>query len=288
MPRPAPDGLGLGVGLTLDNVTGACRARLAGDPTLARIDYLNLGIGPDDAVPAELPGLLADCDWPVVVHAVDINLSTDLVSEQLAQLKRLGDALDAQWYEEDLGVWVWQRMSLGLHHLPPLLTADSAQRSAANVVRCRELLGRPFHVENPPVHYAEGELDMWQYLLAVADAADCGIILDSGHLIGYHLNTDTPIEVRADWAGWSRVREIHISGFQLVDLGDRPTWIDQHPAPLPPGQLDWVELALEHVPADVAVCLEQDGASEAVVTASVARVSELLSTRSPATAARPA
>ena len=288
MPEAAPSGLGLGVGLTLDNVAGACRARLADDPVLAQIGYVNLGIRHDEALPDEVPGLLAECGWPVVVHAIDINLSTDLVTEQLARLKRLGDALDAQWYEEDLGVWVWQRMSLGLHHLPPLLTAESAERSAANVARCRELLGRPFNVENPPVHYAEGELDMWQYLAAVAEAADCGIILDSGHLIGYHLNTDTPIEVRADWPGWSRVRELHISGFQLVDLGDRPTWIDQHPAPLPAGQLDWVEQALGLAPADVAVCLEQDGASDTVVATSVARVSSLLAARKPAEMARPA
>jgi uncharacterized protein (UPF0276 family) len=286
MPAAAPDGLGLGIGLTLDNVAGACRSRLAGDPTLARIGYVNLGIRHDEALPTEVPGLLADCGWPVVVHAIDINLSTDLAEEPLEQLRLLGDALDAQWYEEDLGVWVWQQLSLGLHHLPPLLTAESAQRSAANVIRCRELLGRPFHVENPPVHYAEGELDMWQFLAAVAEAADCGIILDSGHLIGYHLNTDTPIEVRPEWAGWARVRELHISGFQLVDLGDRTTWIDQHPAPLPAGQLDWVEQALTRTPADVAVCLEQDGASEAVVTASVARVSALLAAREPATTAR--
>ncbi|HST48279.1 DUF692 family multinuclear iron-containing protein [Jatrophihabitans sp.] len=282
MTSAAAGGLGLGVGLTLDNVAGVCRGRLAGDEVLARVGYVNLGIRHDDIVPEELPGLLAECGWPVVVHAIDINLSTDLDPEQLAGLKRLGDALDARWYEEDLGVWVWQRMSLGLHHLPPLLTAESAERSAANVVRCRELLGRPFHVENPPVHYAEGELDMWQYLAAVAEAADCGIILDSGHLIGYHLNTDTPIELRAGWPGWPRVRELHISGFQLVDLGDRPTWIDQHPAALPAGQLDWVEQALRYAPPGVAACLEQDGASEAVVAASVTRVAELLAVAEPA------
>lgn len=287
MPAAAAQQLGLGIGLTLDNVAGACRAKLAGDPTLARIGYVNLGVRHDETLPDGLPDLLAEAGWPVVVHAIDINLSTEIDVEQLAALKRLGDALDTRWYEEDLGVWVWQRMSLGLHHLPPLLTGESAERSAANVVRCRELLGREFHVENPPVHYAEGELDMWQYLVAVAEAADCGIILDSGHLIGYHLNTDTPIELRAAWAGWPRVREMHISGFQLVDLGDRPTWIDQHPAALPGGQLDWVEQALRHTPAGVAVCLEQDGASDAVVAASVARVAELL-TASQAAMAGPA
>src|SRR3954463_6510871 len=174
----ATESLGLGVGLPLDNVAAICRARLTGAPVLAQVGYVNLGVRHDDTVPAELPGLLAECGWPVVVHAIDINLSTDLDPEQLSRLKRLGDLLDARWYEEDLGVWVWQRMSLGLHHLPPLLSAESAERSAANVVRCRELLGRPWHVETPPVHYAEGELDMWQYLAAVAEAADCGIILD--------------------------------------------------------------------------------------------------------------
>lgn len=269
-------GLGLGVGLTLDVVADTCRARLAGDPALAQIGYVNLGLRHDDLIPDGVPALLNECGWPVVVHAIDVNLSTALDEDEVLSLARLGDALDARWFEEDLGVWVWGRMSLGLHHLPPLLTQHSVEVSAANIARCRYLLGRPLHIENPPVHYAEGDLDMWEFLAAVADAAECGIVLDSGHLIGYHLNTDTPIELRADWPGWPAVRELHISGFQLVDLGESPTWIDQHPAPLPAGQLTWVEQALRHTQPGVAVCLEQDGASDAVVAASVDRVARLV------------
>ena len=189
-------GLGLGVGLTLDVVADTCRARLAGDPALAQIGYVNLGLRHDDLIPDGVPALLNECGWPVVVHAIDVNLSTALDEDEVLSLARLGDALDARWFEEDLGVWVWGRMSLGLHHLPPLLTQHSVEVSAANIARCRYLLGRPLHIENPPVHYAEGDLDMWEFLAAVADAAECGIVLDSGHLIGYHLNTDTPIELR--------------------------------------------------------------------------------------------
>jgi uncharacterized protein (UPF0276 family) len=249
--------LGLGIGLTFDNVMAACERRLAGDPTMAMVDYVNLGVRFDDVAPAGLANRLRECGWPVVIHAVDINLSGALVPDEIKRLGEVGASLDPVWYEEDLGIWVWDRLSLGLHHMPPLLTEDGALRSAENVRTCRELLGRPFNVENPPVHYAEGDLDMWAYLAIVAEAADCGIILDSGHMMGFHINTDS----------------------QMIEVRGSPMWIDMHPAPLPPGQLDWVRTALDRVGDGVTVCLEQDGASERVAHESLATVREMIGVR---------
>jgi len=272
--------LGLGIGLTFDNVMAACERRLAGDPTMAMVDYVNLGVRFDDVAPAGLASRLRECGWPVVIHAVDINLSGALVPDEIKRLGEVGAGLDPVWYEEDLGIWVWDRLSLGLHHMPPLLTEDGALRSAENVRTCRELLGRPFNVENPPVHYAEGDLDMWAYLAIVAEAADCGIILDSGHMMGFHINTDSRIVVApAEWPGWARVTEMHISGFQVIEVLGSPMWIDVHPAPLPPGQLDWVGTALGRVGDGVTVCLEQDGASERVAHESLATVREMIGVR---------
>ncbi|WP_437577627.1 multinuclear nonheme iron-dependent oxidase [Sorangium sp. So ce887] len=268
---------GLGLAATLDDVADLCRRRVAGDETLAMVDFVNLGLNPSDRVPADVASLLEAAGWTAVIHAIDINLTTTVDLLSLERLRSAGEVLGAAWFEEDLGVWTWGQMSLGLHHLPPVLDAESVAQTAGNIVRCAGALGRPLLVENPPVYYADGPLDMWTYLAAVGDAADCGLVLDSGHMMGFHINTDSAITVAPPgWAGWGRVREIHVSGFQVVALRGRPVWIDRHSEPLTRAQLDWVGTALEHMGRRCAICLELDGASRDTVAASVAAARALL------------
>jgi uncharacterized protein (UPF0276 family) len=272
-----PPPIGLGLAATLDNILDLCEKRLAGDETLAMIDFLNLGLNPADIIPPEVVAQIEKTGWRIVIHAIDLNLSTYVSSRSLINLRRAGEVLNAGWFEEDLGIWVWNKMSLGLHHLPPFLESENVAQTASNIVRCSRALRRPFIVENPPVYYTEGPLDMWTYLAAVGEAADCGLVLDSGHMMGYNINTDSEITIAPpQWSGWNRVREIHISGFQVIQLRGRPVWIDRHSEALTSAQLDWFETALKHMGRPCAVCLEMDGAAREIVAASVSAVHSML------------
>ena len=156
----------------------------------------------------------------------------------------------------------YRRSSLGV----------SVEVSAANVARCRYLLGRPFHIENPPVHYAEGDLDMWEFLAAVADAAECGIVLDSGHLIGYHLNTTPPSSCARSGRAGLQSASCTSPASAPSTSGTARRGSTSTPRRCPCRSAHVGGAGAPAHPAGSGRLLERDGASDAVVAASVDRV----------------
>jgi uncharacterized protein (UPF0276 family) len=267
----------LGLGVDLAGAVDVCRRRLEGDDVLCLLDGVNLGMMSGDTIPPELPKLIRDAELSVVVHAVDINLSTTPSEAHLRELRRFADVLGVEWYEEDLGIWEWNGMYLGNHQLNPVQDRETLLRTAENVRHCAAALERPFLIENPPVYYSEGDLDMWTYLAETADAADCGLVVDVGHMIGYHINADRDVEVApTSWRGWNRVREIHLSGFEVLRIKGVPMWFDRHSLPFGKDLLAWARTALERIPGPCAICLELDGAPDPVVRGNIAAVWQLV------------
>ena len=268
---------GLGLSASLNEAVVLCERRLAGDPIPASLDYLNVGFQSGDRVPSQLPRLLEKAGLSVVLHAVNLNLSTEVGSDFITELKGCSQQLDADWVEEDLGVWMWDQLYLGYHLLNPVLDQPSVENTVREVKRCQRLLGRPVLVENPPVYYCEGDLDMWEYMVRIAEGADCSLVLDIGHMIGWALNTDRPVELAPpEWRGWARVREFHLSGFTVITARGRARWLDVHSRLLNPESLTWLNLALQRVQDQCSVCLELEGASPEVIASNIKCVQEVI------------
>lgn len=265
------------IAATPDTLEGLCLRRLRGDDAvLSGIQAVNLGLAAHDRLTPRLRGLLRDTGWRVLVHMINLNLSGDLDLAMLAGLKKATRGLDVDWFEEDLGIWTWGSLALGVHHLPPFLDQESVRTTAANIRTCAEVLERPLCVENPPTYFALGDMDMWDYMACVAEEADCGLVLDTGHMIGFEVCTGQTVSRPRGkaWCGWRRVRELHVSGFQSVQLAGLPFWVDHHPAPIGEPQIAWIAQALAHVAPSTVICLEMDGATDAAIADAHARLTQ--------------
>lgn len=265
--RPSPEraSLGVGVSATLDGATQLCQWRAEGrQQAWSDLDYLQLGIYARDPVPEQLPRLLRETGLPCVVHLLEVNLvhpleeQKDLIDELLDRI----DTLQPVYVEEDLGLWRWGQTELEEHMLPPIFDGPTLETIVRNVVQLQSMLDVPLYVENPPIYFTTGDIDALEFMHRVADGANCGLILDIGHVVGYCVASGaSPFEVLKNWPGIEHVREIHVAGYNLFPDSDAaPMWYDNHADPIPEEALQLIELARSRAGWAVPITLEQEGA----------------------------
>jgi uncharacterized protein len=120
--------------------------------------------------------------------------------------------------------------------LPPLQTPDAVNIAAENIKYLRDRLSVPFAFETG-VNYLQplaGEMTDGNFFAAVAEAADCGILLDLHNLWCNEKNgrssvRDVIAELQSD-----RVWEIHLAGGQY----EQEYWLDAHSGIVPTSVMD--------------------------------------------------
>lgn len=158
--------------------------------------------------------------WPIVMHGVSMSLgATDpLDVGYLRRLRGLADELQAAWVSDHLA-WT----SLGgrtVHDLWPLpYTEESLAHLVARVQHAQERLGRQILIENPSSYltFKGSTIPEWEFLSALAEQADCGLLLDVNNI--YVSAKNHGFDAQAFLAGISaeRVGQIHLAGH--TDLG---------------------------------------------------------------------
>jgi uncharacterized protein (UPF0276 family) len=114
-----------------------------------------------------------------------------------------------------------------LHDLLPLPHAESAvQHVAARVARVQERLGRRIALENVSTYlrFVADEMSEWEFLVAIAEAADCGILLDVNNVFVNACNHGFDPRAFLDAIPPERVFQIHLAGHSLAG----PLRIDTH------------------------------------------------------------
>jgi uncharacterized protein (UPF0276 family) len=167
---------------------------------------------------------------PVVLHGVSLSIgSTDPLDHgYLRRLRDLAARVEAAWVSDHL---CWS--GVGGRHAHDLLPLPYTEEALAHVVRrvreVQERLGRQILVENVSSYltYAHSTLAEWEFLAAVAEGADCGILLDVNNV--YVSAVNHGFEPAAYLAGLpaDRVGQIHLAGHTdmgayLFDTHDRP------------------------------------------------------------------
>ena len=269
---------GVGVSATLDGAAQLCRWRLEGRHAAWReLDYLQLGFYSRDEVPEELPELLRQSELPCVVHLLEVNLVHPLSTqrETVDALVERVEELQPQYVEEDLGLWKWGSTELEQHMLPPVFDAPTLRTVVENVQQLRARLPVPLYVENPPIYFIAGDIDPLDFMAEVATEADCGLILDIGHVVGYAIASgQSPFSALAAWTGISRVKEIHVAGYNLYpDVASAPMWYDNHADPITEEALQLIELVRDRAGWEVPITLEQEGAPYWRIAEHIERVS---------------
>lgn len=168
--------------------------------------------------------------YPVALHGVSLNLGgTDPLDDGLLDaLATLIARADPLWVSDHL---CWTRH--GGHHLHDLLplpyTEETVAHVAGRIRAVQERLGRRILLENVSsyLEFAHNEMQEWEFLSAVAERADCLLLLDVNNVVvSAHNHGFDPRDYLAGLPG-RRVRQIHLaghstSGEMLIDTHDHP------------------------------------------------------------------
>ncbi|MEE8508639.1 MAG: DUF692 domain-containing protein [Myxococcota bacterium] len=230
IPRPsdAPF-LGVGVGLRPPHYSDVLDRAHRGE---LPIDWFE-AISENFMVPGGRPPRVLDevrSHAPVALHGVSLNLgSTDPLDEvYLDALDSLAHRVEPAWISDHL---CWTGVGgKNLHDLLPLpYTREVIGHLAARIQRVQDRLGRRIAVENVSsyVSFADDAMPEWEFLTAVAEAADCGILLDVNNVFVSAHNHGFAAETYVDSVPAERVFQIHLAGHSeqgplLIDSHDHP------------------------------------------------------------------
>jgi hypothetical protein len=169
-------------------------------------------------------------DYPMVMHGVSLSIggSDPLDWGYLTQVKALAARVEPAWVSDHL-CWTGVNRT-NLHDLLPLPYTEEALRHVVERVRrVQDFLGRRLLLENVSSYltYRDSRLTEWEFLCAVADEADCLILLDVNNIYvsGYNHGFDPRTYLEA--IPGERVRQIHLAGHRnlgryLIDTHDEP------------------------------------------------------------------
>ena len=153
--------------------------------------------------------------YPIVMHGVSLSIggTDELDKSYLAELAALSARTRAKWVSDHL---CWTGVAgRNTHDLLPMPYTDEALRhTAARVKQVQDFLGAPLLLENPS-SYAEftaSTLTEWDFLSALAEEADCGLLLDVNNIYVSSYNHGFDPADYLDAVPWDRVVQMHVAG----------------------------------------------------------------------------
>jgi uncharacterized protein (UPF0276 family) len=169
-------------------------------------------------------------NYPIVLHGVSLSIgSTDpLDRDYLNKLAALSRRFEPAWISDHL---CWTGVGgRNAHDLLPLPHTEEAVRHVASRVRqVQEALGRHILLENVSSYltFQHSTLSEWEFLTAVADEADCAILLDINNIHVSAFNHRFDAERYLEGVPVERVAQFHLAGYSdrgthLLDTHDHP------------------------------------------------------------------
>lgn len=168
--------------------------------------------------------------YPLAMHGVSMSIGgTDpLDRDYLQRLKRLAARVQPLWISDHL---CWTGVSgHNLHDLMPLpYTEEAIGHVAQRVLAVQDILGCQILLENVSSYlsYNESAIPEWEFLTAVAQRADCLILLDINNIYVSGFNHGFDPKQYIDAMPPGRVRQLHLAGHRnlnthIIDTHDEP------------------------------------------------------------------
>lgn len=210
LPRLGLPDLGCGVGFRLPHYAHVFENK----PAVDFLEVISENFLVDGGLPLKnLDRVLAE--WRVVQHGVSLGIgaSTPLDWEYLRRLKALTRHTQTPWVTDHL---CWTRVpGADLHDLMPLPYTEEAVRHVAERVRIvQDFLELTVGLENTSSYltYRASRLTEWDFLSAVVNEADCGILLDVNNVYVSAYNHGFDAITYLDALPKNRVVQIHLAG----------------------------------------------------------------------------
>jgi uncharacterized protein len=167
--------------------------------------------------------------FPIAMHGVALSIgSTEALDrEYLGQVRSLAARFEPAWISDHL---CWTGVAgRNTHDLLPLPYTEEALRHVIERVGiAQDILGRRLLLENVSsyVSFSASTLAEWEFLRAVAEEADCLILLDVNNVYVSGVNHEFDPLVYLDAIPAERVQQIHLAGHDdhgayLIDTHDR-------------------------------------------------------------------
>ena len=157
---------------------------------------------------------------PVVLHGVSLSIgSTDPLDDMyLGALQALVARVEPAWISDHL---CWSGVDGRYAHdlLPLPYTEEALAHVVRRVLAVQERLGRQILLENVSSYltYTHSTLAEWEFLGAVAERADCGLLLDVNNVYVSAVNHGFDAETYLAALPAERVGQIHLAGH--TDMG---------------------------------------------------------------------
>ncbi|HVB80652.1 MAG TPA: DUF692 domain-containing protein [Candidatus Binataceae bacterium] len=168
--------------------------------------------------------------YPVVMHGVSLSIgsSDPLNRDYLNALRTLARRIEPAWVSDHL---CWTGVGgRNLHDLLPLpYTEETVRHVAGRIREVQDMLGRTVAIENVSSYMAfrASRLTEWEFLRAVAEEADCAILLDLNNIFVSAFNHRFDPLRYIDAVPADRVVQFHLAGHSdhgsyLLDTHDHP------------------------------------------------------------------
>ncbi len=165
--------------------------------------------------------------YPLVMHGVSLSIgSADPLNQNYLQdLKKLMQRVNPKWISDHL-CWTGTQ-GINLHDLMPLpYTEEALNHLVARITQVQDFLGQRILLENVSSYltYQHSTISEWEFLRAVAQQADCLILLDINNIhVSAHNHSFDPLTYLAAMPA-DRIQQIHLAGH--LNKGDYS--IDTH------------------------------------------------------------
>ena len=168
--------------------------------------------------------------YPIAMHGVSMSLgSTDPLNRgYLSQIGDLARRFEPAWISDHL---CWTGVGgRNLHDLLPLpYTEEAIRHVSVRIRQVQEMLERPILIENVSSYMAvaDSTLTEWEFISAIAEEADCGILLDINNIFVSAFNHRFDASQYIDAMLAERVVQYHLAGHSdhgthLLDTHDHP------------------------------------------------------------------
>ncbi|MEM7184569.1 MAG: DUF692 domain-containing protein [Spirochaetota bacterium] len=154
--------------------------------------------------------------YPMALHGVALSLGSydPLDKHYLQELKSLKEAVEPAWVSDHV---CWTSYN-GLQYqelLPLSFTEEVLQHVAKRIAEVQSFLGEQILVENTSSYftYKNSTLSEWEFLGALAEEADCLLLLDVNNVYVNSVNHRFDPKIYIQAIDPKRVAQIHLAGF---------------------------------------------------------------------------